>query len=116
MIIPSEQTQTQCVVVIPEHYNPAAVELAMSEIDPELLTTLLRLCTLENMPIVHRVTPFSEETIRLWQLNGEFSDNPRVISLQEMPSDEVVQAHLRVATSAESQAFFEVSGNLLGFQ
>jgi hypothetical protein len=68
---------------------------------------------------VYSDRPFSENTLAMWRVNinrRDASGHLRMISLQEMPSDEIVQGYLREALQARTQVFFEVSGVLLGFE
>jgi hypothetical protein len=122
----SEPTPPQqvLVVVMSENDNPAPVEKALSDIkqEQECQNAIEKLSAARARgpgSEVYSDSPFSEETLALWRANINRRDaswHLRMISLQEMPSDEIVQDYLRVALLERTQVFFEVSERLLGFE
>jgi hypothetical protein len=114
---------------MPEYDNPARVEEALAEIHGLSKSDLERQYAIERLSAARALgpraavcptTPYSEATLALWRVNitrrDDFTCNPRMISLQEMPSDEIVQGYLREALLARSVVYFEVSGRLLSLE
>ena len=61
--------------------------------------------------MISPTVPYTEETVRLAEANKQPSYRPHVFTLEDMPSDELLQAMLIIASLHGIQASFEVSGD-----
>lgn len=65
-------------------------------------------CELTTKPLVRPNKPFSSEVNRLWDESRKFSNNPRVIKREGMPTEETVKTIIKMGILSDSQFFIQV--------